>query len=172
MQRSYFLRLCSRIAVHCARPARRSAETKAYLDSVCAMLKDGSTSVPVPVKGSSMVPFFREGDTVYLDSVPPKLHVGDIVLYTRVAGDYILHRIVSVSSNGRFTILGDAQLMKSAENVSGKCIKAIVTSACRGGKHQTSSSFSWKAFSFILSHTARVRRFPNVDIENYILSGC
>ncbi len=135
-------------------------DTKAYLDSVCAMLKDGSTSVPVPVKGSSMVPFFREGDTVYLDSVPPKLHVGDIVLYTRVAGDYILHRIVSVSSNGRFTILGDAQLMKSAENVSGKCIKAIVTSACRSGKHQTSSSFSWKAFSFILSHTARVRRFP------------
>ena len=128
--------------MHCARPARRSAEkhflhgivksqrenakeidmeldTKVYLDSVCAMLKDGSTS-----------------------------------------GDYILHRIVSVSSNGRFTILGDAQLMKSAENVSGKCIKAIVTSACRSGKHQTSSSFSWKAFSFILSHTARVRRFP------------
>ena len=120
-------------------------DTKAYLDSVCAMFKDGSTAVPVPVKGSSMVPFFREGDTVYLDSVPPKLHVGDIV---------------SVSSNGRFTILGDAQLMKSAENVSGKCIKAIVTSACRSGKHQTSSSFSWKAFSFILSHTARVRRFP------------
>ena len=135
-------------------------DTKAYLDSVCAMLKDGSTAVPVPVKGSSMVPFFREGDTVYLDSVPPKLHVGDIVLYTRASGDYILHRIVSVSSNGRFTILGDAQLMKSAENVYGKCIKAIVTSACRSGKHQTSSSFSWKAFSFILSYTARVRRIP------------
>ena len=101
-------------------------DTKAYLDSVCAMLKDGSTAVPFPVKGSSMVPFFREGDTVYLDSVPPKLHVGDIVLYTRASGDYILHRIVSVSSNGRFTILGDAQLMKNAENVSGKCIKAIV----------------------------------------------
>ena len=91
-------------------------DTKAYLDSGCAMLKDGSTAVPVPVKGSSMVPFFREGDTVYLDSVPPKLHVGDIVLYTRASGDYILHRIVSVSSNGRFTILGDAQLMKNAEN--------------------------------------------------------
>ena len=142
-------------------------DTKAYLDSVCAMLKDGSTAVlqicaesEYAVTGSSMVPFFREGDTVYLDSVPPKLHVGDIVLYTRASGDYILHRIVSVSSNGRFTILGDAQLMKNAENVSGKCIKAIVTSACRSGKHQTSSSFSWKAFSFILSYTARVRRIP------------
>ena len=32
-------------------------DTKAYLDSVCAMFKDGSTAVPVPVKGSSMVPF-------------------------------------------------------------------------------------------------------------------
>lgn len=85
-------------------------DTKAYLDSVCAMLKDGSTAVPVPVKGSSMVPFFREGDTVYLDSGAAEASCRDIVLYTRASGDYILHRIVSVSSNGRFTILGDASL--------------------------------------------------------------
>lgn len=144
-------------------------DTKAYLDSVCAMINDGSTAVPVPVKGSSMVPFFREGDTVYLDSVPQKLHIGDIVLYTRASGDYILHRIVSVSSNGKFAVLGDAQLMSSAEYVSGDCIKAIVTSACRSGRHQSSFSFSWKAFSFIWSHTARIRRIPTA-IYNRIKS--
>lgn len=136
-------------------------DTKAYLDSVCAMLKDGSTAVPVPVKGSSMVPFFREGDTVYLDSVPPKLHVGDIVLYTRASGDYILHRIVSVSSNGRFTILGDAQLMKSAENVSGKCIKAIVTSGLPEQENiKLLPHFHGKRFLLYCRILARVRRIP------------
>ncbi len=90
----------------------RTVDTKQYLDTVCRMLRDGVVEVPVPVTGTSMVPFLHPGDMAYLSLPDSALKKGDIVLFTRPDGQYVLHRIVKVGRDGSFLMLGDAQVTK------------------------------------------------------------
>lgn len=87
----------------------RIVDTQAYLDTVCELLQQGRSHVAVPVTGGSMTPFLHNGDTVYLDLPDTPLKRGDIVLYTRENGRYILHRIKKVNPDGSFIMVGDAQ---------------------------------------------------------------
>ena len=87
----------------------RIIDAQAYLDTVCQLLQQGQRHVTVPVTGGSMTPFLHNGDTVYLDLPNSPLKKGDIVLYTRENGRYILHRIKKVNSDGSFIMVGDAQ---------------------------------------------------------------
>ena len=84
-------------------------DTQAYLDTVCDLLRQGQRYVAVPVAGGSMIPFLHHGDTVYLDLPDTPLKKGDIVLYTRQSGRYILHRIKKANPDGSFIMVGDAQ---------------------------------------------------------------
>lgn len=107
-------------------------DTQAFLDMVCGLLHDGQRHVAVPVAGNSMVPFLHDGDTVYLDLPDSPLKKGDIVLYTRVNGRYILHRIQKILPDGGFIMVGDAQ-QEREYLPSQDLIHARVTSArCRG----------------------------------------
>ena len=123
-------------------------DTKEYLDMVCGLLAEGNTSVPVPVAGSSMVPFLHHGDTVYLEQPQGKLKKADIVLYTRPSGQYILHRIVRVNADGSFLMLGDAQTererIESAAQIHGR-----VTRAVHRGKQLGPDSLRWKFFATV-----------------------
>lgn len=108
-------------------------DTQAFLDMVCELLQQGQRHVAIPVAGSSMTPFLHNGDTVYLDLLdsPPKN--GDIVLYTRAGGRYILHRIKKVLPNGSFVMVGDAR--QELELIPNRAqIYARVTSARHKGK--------------------------------------
>ncbi len=61
-------------------------------------------------RGSSMLPTIREGrDTVMLTAVtsPPKR--GDLLLYRRDTGAYVLHRVVCVEKDGTLCMRGDNQ---------------------------------------------------------------
>lgn len=111
----------------------RLLDTQAYLDAVCEMLQQGETSVVVPVAGDSMTPFLHHGDTVYLDLPGRPLKRGDIVLYTRAGGRYILHRIYKVNKDGSFLMVGDAQQVLEKIPSRGQ-IHALVTSARHEGK--------------------------------------
>ena len=124
----------------------RTVDTKEYLDMVCALLAEGKTHVPVPVAGVSMTPFLHPGDTVYLDLPDRPLKRGDIVLYTRPGGQYILHRIHSLRPGG-FCIIGDAQQV--LESVPESRICARVTSANRNGKVLTPESLLWRLFATV-----------------------
>ena len=84
-------------------------DTTEYLDTVCQLLQEGHRNVTVPVTGGSMVPFLHSGDTAYLDPLPKKLRRGDIVLYRRRNGDYVLHRIFKIRRDGSYLMAGDAQ---------------------------------------------------------------
>ena len=120
-------------------------DTNEYLDTVRGLLAQGHTAVAVPVAGGSMVPFLHSGDTVYLDVPDRPLKRGDIVLYTRENGRYILHRIVRVRSDGSFLMAGDAQqaleLLPSRDR-----IHAIVTSARHKGVLCRPGSLRWWAY--------------------------
>lgn len=117
-------------------------DTKQFLDTVCQLLQQGQTNVTVPVAGSSMVPFLHNGDTVYLNAPPKKLKKGDVVLYTRDNGDYVLHRIRKVHKNGSLTLVGDAQ--QFLEHLPGwDRVHGIVVAARHKGKRITPRSFHW-----------------------------
>ena len=121
-------------------------DTKQYLDTVCAMLREGQTAVPVPVAGVSMRPFLRNGDVVYLDLPPKKLRKGDIFLFTRPNGQYVLHRLHKIQKDGSYLMLGDSQLIP--EPVREEQIRAVVTFARIRGEVVKKSSFRWWCFAY------------------------
>lgn len=124
----------------------RMVDTREYLDMVCGLLAEGQTGVPVPVAGSSMTPFLHPGDMVYLDLPDRPLKKGDILLFTRPDGRYILHRLVKVNRDGSLIMLGDAQMER--EWVAGpEWVHARVTGANHKGQQLTPQSRRWRIFA-------------------------
>ena len=123
-------------------------DTNEFLDTVCQLLGQGHTAVAVPVAGSSMVPFLHHGDMVYLDLPDRPLKRGDIVLYTRDSGRYILHRICKVCRDGSYIMVGDAQ--QELERIGSRSqIHAIVTSALHKGRPTRPGDPRWWAYQHL-----------------------
>lgn len=121
-------------------------DTAAYLDTVAELLKNGQRAVPVPVSGVSMRPFLREGDTVFLDPLPEKLRPGDIILFTRPTGQYVLHRIAAVRKDGTLLMQGDAQQWQETVNDPAR-VCGIVSGANRKGKLVSPKDTVWKFYA-------------------------
>lgn len=120
----------------------RVLDTQAFLDTVCDLLRQGEKSVAIPVAGGSMIPFLHDGDTVLLEIPTTPLKRGDIVLYSRAGGRYILHRIYRVDRNGGYIMVGDAQ--QELEYIPHRSqIHARVTSVRHKGKLNKPDSFRW-----------------------------
>ena len=126
----------------------RVLDTQEFLDNVCQMLAEGRSNIPVPVAGGSMVPFLHHGDTVFLSVPDSPLKRGDIVLYQRSSGRYILHRIWKVRADGSLVMVGDAQqdreLIPSQSQV-----RARVVSVVHEGKPCFPGSFRWWRYAHI-----------------------
>lgn len=123
-------------------------DTQLFLDTVCELLAQGQTHVTIPVAGGSMLPFLHHGDTVCLDLVDTPLKRGDILLYRREGGRYILHRLYRLRRDGSCLMVGDAQreleLLPSREQI---C--ARVTSARHKGKLCLPGSPRWWFYQHI-----------------------
>lgn len=133
-------------------------DTKPFLDTVRDLLKEGKGAIPVPVAGSSMCPFLHPGDIVYLDAPHAPLRRGDIVLFTRKSGNYVLHRIATVNSDGSFEMLGDAQIHR--EHVPSQAqIHAVVRCARHNGKLITPESQRWRFYATIWLQAAPLRPY-------------
>lgn len=119
----------------------RIVDTTEYLDTVCALLHEGRTKVPVPIRGTSMRPFLRDGDLAYLDLIRGPVRRGDVVLYRRENGQYVLHRVCRCLPDGSFLLLGDSQL--AAEPVAAHQLRARMTCARRGQRELQPGSLRW-----------------------------
>ena len=87
---------------------------------------------PLRVTGSSMHPTLRDRlDTVYLKQADGRVGKGDVILYRRENGSYILHRVVKCTAEG-FLCAGDNQYQKEA--VAPQQVLAVVTAFQRGAK--------------------------------------
>lgn len=106
-------------------------DTKEYLDLALSLLGEGKTNVPVTVSGVSMTPFLHPGDTVFLNLPDRPYRAGDVVLFTRPNGSYVLHRIVKADVS-HYLMLGDSQTRR--ETISANCVHAIVTSIRIGNR--------------------------------------
>lgn len=120
-------------------------DTNQYLDAVCLMLRQGRELIPVPVTGVSMRPFLRTGDFAYVVALPEKLKRGDLVLYQRRNGQYILHRIYKILPQGGYLILGDGQMEK--EPVDADQLRAKVSYVHIGNEDCKPGSFRWWFFA-------------------------
>ena len=65
-------------------------------------------TVEIHVTGTSMTPMLLHQKSTVRLAAPKQLHIGDLPLYQRENGQYILHRIISVE-NGCYVCCGDHQ---------------------------------------------------------------
>ena len=122
----------------------REIDTGTYLDVMKDLVSSGR-QVGLTVAGNSMAPFLVHGrDRVFFEKPDRPLRRGDIVLYQRANGRYIMHRIWKVKE-GSFYIVGDAQT--EIEGPVGKeQIFARITKCERKGKIITNGDFWWDFF--------------------------
>lgn len=102
-------------------------------------------ALPLIISGNSMAPFLIHGrDTVYLSRLTRPVRRGDVLLYQRDNGAYVLHRVYAVKGD-RYTLIGDGQFMLEP-GIRHDQVMAIMTSAVRKGKKQAPGSFWWEFF--------------------------
>ena len=105
-------------------------------------------AVPLVISGNSMAPFLVHGrDTVYLSRVTRPLKRGDMILYRRSSGVYVLHRIYR-ERNGSYDLVGDGQLGLEP-GIRREQVLAIVKAVRRDGKLLRKGSFRWEFFEHI-----------------------
>ena len=114
--------------------------------------------LPLVVTGNSMLPFLaHKRDTVYLTKIKKPLKVGDMVLYQRLNGEYILHRICRIKDK-TYCMVGDAQTVIEPDITEEQLI-AVVCKAQRKGKVQKPGCFWWFFFEKIWIRLVPFRRF-------------
>ena len=96
------------------------------------------------VTGGSMLPMLHpHRDAVELVMPQTTPEKGDIILYRRENGAYVLHRIIRVCEDG-YLCSGDNQVMR--EPVKPEQILAVTVSFTRKGKHRTLDSFGYRLY--------------------------
>ncbi len=108
-------------------------------------IADGS-EVILTITGNSMRPLLRHRrDQVVLKKADKAmLQVGDVPLYRRENGQFVLHRIVGISVSS-YTMCGDRQ--KEKENgIPAKSIVAVATGFYRRGKYLSCDNFWYKLY--------------------------
>lgn len=99
-------------------------------------------------KGSSMLPLLREKiDSVVLVKPQGQLKTGDILLYKRSNGQYVLHRIVKVNQNS-YELCGDNQIQIETK-VSDTDIIGVVGYFYRRKKKITNRNLIYKCYKFL-----------------------
>lgn len=111
---------------------------------------------PLRVVGTSMSPTFRSNkDTVYLKKVDSPLAKGDVILYLRENGQYVLHRIIAVK-NDVLILCGDNQF--APERLKPSQVIARVEGFQRKGKDYSVSHPGYRFWVWLWVGLYPVRR--------------
>ena len=123
----------------------RKFNTAEYIDMLCTLV-DGGARCMLPVTGCSMAPFLVGGrDSVCIEAPRGGIRRGDIVLYRRASGQYVLHRCLRVGQDGSFDAVGDAQTAVERAIPAGS-VCAVACSAMRRGHEIAAGSPVWELF--------------------------
>lgn len=110
---------------------------------ICECISSGK-SVRIPIKGTSMLPLLREGRDSAVLSACGEPSRGDVVLYRRENGDYVLHRIIAVNGDS-YTMCGDNQHIVE-RGIRRDHIIAVMTSYYKGEREMRTDSLSYKLY--------------------------
>ncbi|MDO4333585.1 MAG: S24/S26 family peptidase [Eubacteriales bacterium] len=135
----------------------RVVANEVYIPVVRELLEEGK-EVSLTVSGNSMSPFFiHTRDKVLLGPVDDGMHKGDIAIFQRKSGQFVLHRICRVSEEGQYFFIGDAQTQ--AEGPVGRNqIFGKVKAVCRKGTWLKPGDFWWEFFEHVWLRMIPARR--------------
>lgn len=119
--------------------------------------------VRLTVTGQSMFPTLVEKRDSVLLKKPDRIKKGDIVLYQRKNGDYVLHRIVK-KKKGEFSLCGDNQTMVECP-IYRQQIFGVVSGIVRKGVTIPVTDVKYRVVSFIWTRFIGLRPFL---LRNYV----
>ena len=98
--------------------------------------------------GDSMMPLIREGrDLLVIRPCEGRLRWLDIPLYRRDSGQYVLHRVMKVRTDG-YVMCGDNR-WGLERGISDRHIVGVLTSIIRDGKEIPMSGFGIRMYSIV-----------------------
>ena len=104
-------------------------EIEPILDEVL----DSGSEISLMASGVSMEPYIRDKtDKITIVKATGELKKGDVPLYKRDNGKFVLHRVVGIGDEG-YIMRGDNQWVTEYP-VKKSCIKAVLKSVERNGK--------------------------------------
>lgn len=134
----------------------RTVDTRAYVSVLRELVEEGK-EVSMLIAGSSMAPFLvHQRDYIYFKKPERNLREGDMVFFERDSGQYVMHRIWKVKSDGYY-IVGDAQTEIEGP-VREEQIFAIITKVKRKDQWIEPGDFWWEFFEHIWIRMIPVRR--------------
>lgn len=135
---------------------RRMIPMEALSELILLQLEKGGRA-NLTVTGSSMYPMLRNcADSVELIPVTGRQKKGDIILYRRDNGQYILHRIIALTEEG-YICCGDNQAEK--EPVRQDQLLAAVEGFTRKGKVYTLGDPGYRLYTALWVGLFPVRRY-------------
>lgn len=133
-------------------------ERKIRLDDAMGLIReklDSGHEVTFSPRGTSMLPFLKEGrDTVTLAPPPKRLKKYDIPLYRRKNGQYVLHRAVKVDET--YTCIGDNQFTLEY-GIEHEQIIGVCSSFVRNGRKISTTDQKWLLYAKIWHFTRPIR---------------
>lgn len=137
-------------------------ETKKEMAPIAEMIPvieaavENGKPVEMTVTGNSMLPLLKDRISSVRLAKPEVLEKGDIVLYRRNDGHYVLHRIANIH-DGLYDIIGDNQWAKD-RNVPREDILAKVTAYSRDGRQWKKHDNLYRTMLPVMKMLRRVKR--------------
>jgi signal peptidase I len=105
------------------------------LDDLAAQSLRRGNTLRLRARGSSMLPFFVDGDVLVVRPVPvAEVRIGDVICYEPPAGGLCLHRVIARRERG-FVTRGDA--LTYVEVVPDTAVLGLVVARERAGRRAT-----------------------------------
>ena len=133
-------------------------EKTVQLDEIMPLIRERlavGENVRFSPRGTSMLPMLLPGrDSVVLSPVTGRLRRGDLPLYQRKNGQYVLHRVIAAGES--YTCCGDHQVYPEYGIEHGQVI-AVVSSFTRKGKCISVDAIGYRVYCTIWMASRPVR---------------
>lgn len=131
------------------------------IDSSFESLLNSVGCLCTEIKGTSMNPLLFEGvNKVYLERPNFRLKKGDVALYKRDSGEYVLHRVMKVL-NESYVFCGDNHFTLEY-GITDAHVLAIMVGYYKGEKYiELDKSFKYKLYKFFWCSSLSFRKILN-----------
>ena len=114
--------------------------------------------VILTARGSSMRPMVKNvRDAIILSAFSGEVSVGDVILYERKSGGFVLHRVVEVCEDNTLVLMGDFQHIRE-NGIEKSQIIAVLSGIIRKDKTYMCSSPKYQRYAGFWTKSKIVRR--------------
>lgn len=139
-------------------------ELTEILDIIIEKLNSEGKVIFTP-KGSSMRPLLNGDENVVVEKISRKLKKNDLpFIYIKRTNSFIIHRVIKVDKNGRYTTCGDNMIQKEY-NISDDDILGIVTGCYKNEKLISFNSLNYKIYCFYINAIRPLRTFYHKKVK-------